>query len=439
MKKEQSILHLLKNLPTNQRTKFVSSLTDVEIEELLYGLEFTGRPSQQIPPGEWKNLLVLSGRGWGKSWYGSKVVSKWARDNPGAHIALIGETVADVRDVMIRGPSGILKQSHPSFTPSYEPSKRLLTWNNGSTAHTYSAEEPDSLRGPNHSHAWCDELFKYQYQQDVWDQLAFTMRQGKKPLVLITSTPRPTALCKKIAADNDTHIIRGSTFENVELPDSFFDTMRQRYEGTRLARQELYGEILDDNPGALWQPADIEICRSDRVDGDGKLLINQMDRLIVSIDPAVTAHENSDETGIVVVGKKGDQGYVFVDESGTYTPNEWGQKAVKLYRGLKCDAIVAEVNQGGLMVESVVRNIDKFVKYKAVRATRGKVLRAEPIAALYEQHRIHHVGFFQELEDQMCSFDPALIAQLDSPDRVDAMVHGFTELFDNQVATPQIF
>lgn len=418
----------------------LNSLSEEELLDFTYNIEFIGRPKQQLPPGDWTTWLILAGRGFGKTFVGAHTVNKWARDNPGCRIALVGQTVADVRDVMVRGDSGIIKQSDPRFMPYYEPSKRLLTYPNGSTCMTFSGEEPGQLRGPQHNFAWVDELAKMMYCDEMWDMLQFGMRLGDNPQVLVTTTPRPLSLLKKMVADPNVVVTSGSTFENASnLPDKFLNELRKKYEGTRIGRQELFAEILDDNPGALWRADDIEIARLDKVDDDGKLFINQMDRLIIAIDPAVTAHEDSDETGIVVVGKKGDKGYVFMDESGIYTPNQWGQKVVKLYRGLKCDAIVAEINQGGLMVESVVRNIDKFVKYKGVRATRGKAVRAEPIAALYEQHRIHHIGYFEKLEDQMCAFDPALIAQLDSPDRVDALVWGFTELFDNQVATPQIF
>jgi phage terminase large subunit-like protein len=420
---------------------FIDSLSEEEQISLMYDLEWQGRPKQQLPTGDWATLIVVCGRGWGKDWFGSKVIGKWAKTTE--NIALIGDNIGEVRDVMIDGPSGILKLARPDFYPDWNKTTSTLVYPNGCKVKGYSGQDPESLRGPNNGKAWVDELFKMRYQVEVMEELDMTMRSGDNPQTLITSTPRPTALCKALVKAPSTVVIRGTTYENYKNNKRFTDQTIAKYEGTRRGRQELYGEILEDNPGALFKTIDIDPYRVksfiEHEDKTTTPLLHEMDRVVVAVDPATTANaETSDENGIVICGRKGDHGYVFADESLVGTPNEWGQKAVECYRTFKADRIVAEVNQGGLMVEATIRNVDTTVSYKGVRATRGKALRAEPIAALYEQHRIHHVGYFGELEQQMLDFDPALGRNQKSPDRLDALVWALTELFGETIKTPSI-
>ena len=362
--------------------------------------------------------LVLAGRGWGKTKTGAEWIRSRVR-NPRARIALVGPTASDVRDVMIEGESGIMASSPPWDRPIYEPSKRRLTWKNGAVATAFSGEEPDRLRGPQHTDAWADELAAWKYP-DTWDQLMFGLRLGQDPRVLVTTTPRPIPIVKQLLGDPTTRITRGSTFDNrANLADAFIDKIRKKYEGTRLGRQELFAEVLDDTPGALWTLSRIEALRVRKPPA--------LKRIVIAIDPAVTSEEESAETGIVAVGLgEDDEGYVLADGSGKFSPDGWARAGVDAYRDWEADRIVAEVNNGGDLVETVVRTVDANVPYTAVRASRGKRTRAEPIAALYEQGRVHHVGVHKDLEDQMTTWDASSGAK--SPDRMDALVWGLTEL-----------
>jgi phage terminase large subunit-like protein len=432
---------ILTELSPEEFDKFLSNMTDVELIDFYYDLEYQGRRKQQLPPGIWANWLILSGRGFGKTFTGAKVVNHWAKTNE--NIPLIGDNIGEVRDVMIEGPSGILKLARPDFMPTWNRTLGQLTYPNGCKVKAYSAQEPESLRGPNNGKAWVDELFKFRAQQEVWDELMMTMRSGDNPQVIITSTPRPTSLCKKLVNDKHTVVTRGSTYENYELNKRFLQETVQKYEGTRRGRQELYGELLDDNPGALWKLSDIESTRVKTffttADGKQKRWMDAMDRIVVAIDPAGTSNEEtSDATGIVVCGRKGDQGYVFEDATFIATPNDWGQKAIELYRTYEADRITAESNFGGDMVEAIIRNIAPNVAYKKVHASRGKAIRAEPIAALYEQHRIHHVGQMTELEDELLTFDPGLGRNQKSPNRLDALCWSLSELFGDVIKVPRI-
>ena len=266
-----------------------------------------------------------------------------------------------------------------------------------------------------------------------------TMRSGDNPQTLVTSTPRPTKLCKDLVADKTTVVIRGATYENDALPAKFINQIVSKYEGTRRGRQELYGEILDDNPGALWKLIDIERARVKDKDNDGKPWFSQMDRIVVAIDPATTSNEEtSDATGIIVAGRKGNEGYVFSDDTLVATPSKWGEEAIHAYDKWQGDRIVAETNNGGDMVETIIRNIKPSVSYKKVHASRGKAIRAEPVASLYEQGRIHHVGCFGDLENEMVEFDPALGRNQKSPNRMDALVWAMTELFGDSFVEPRI-
>jgi phage terminase large subunit-like protein len=375
--------------------------------------------------------LVLAGRGFGKTRMGSEWVRSLAHKYPGCRIALVGETAADARDVMIKGDSGLLNCDPNLTDDSWSPTNRCLTWPNGSRAFTYNATEPDQLRGPQHHFAWVDELAKFRYIQETWDQVQFGLRLGDHPQALVTTTPQPKKLIKKLVADPDTAITRGSTMDNkANLAANAMKQLYERYSGTRLGRQELEGEILGDIPGALWRREDIDDTRVAEAPKD-------LERVIVAVDPAASSHEGSDEHGIVVVGlaRDGDgyaRGYVLDDASLRGTPEEWARAAVRMYRKWRADRIVAEKNNGGEMVETVIKTADRSVPIKLVHASRGKAVRAEPISALYEQGRIHHVGRFDELEDQMCTFsvDNVRNESEGSPDRVDALVWGFTELFE---------
>lgn len=416
----------------------LESLSEADFDALETDWSFWGRPNQFAPAGDWSVWVILAGRGFGKTRAGAEWVrAQMCGATPLArgrcrHMAIVAETAADARDVMIgdgKGPSeasGILQVHPKDFRPVYESSKRRLTWPNGAIASIYNATEPEQLRGPQHDGAWCDELAKWRYASETWDQLQFGLRLGTNPQVVITTTPKPIKLLKSILIDPGTVCTRGSTFENAgNLAPKFLSTIQRKYEGTRLGRQELEAEILDDIPGALWNRARIEDLRVKPVQ------VPQLRRIVVSIDPAVTSGEDSDETGIVVVGLGvNEHGYVLDDASGIYKPNEWAETAIRLYREHRADRIVAEVNNGGEMVENTIRVVDPNVSFKAVHASRGKAIRAEPVSALYEQGRVHHVGAFPLLEDQMCAFTPDFDrkAMKYSPDRMDGLVWALTEL-----------
>ena len=380
-------------------------------------------------PWDWQTWLQLAGRGFGKTRSGAEWVNEQARNDPDGHIALVGRTVADVRDVMVGGKSGILASSPPWFMPVYKPSQRRLTWPNGCIATTYTAEKPDQLRGPQHTKAWADERASWQYD-DTWDQLQFGLRLGAKPQCIVTTTPRATKAIKDLARDAFTHVTRGNTYENREnLARKFIREIERKYAGTRLGRQEIEGAILDDNPGALWKRESMIEAFRVREHPDLK-------RIVVAVDPAVKApneakvkkgefDEEVAETGIIVAGLGVDgQGYVLADYSMQAKPLEWANAVVTAYNVFRADRVIGEVNNGGDLVESNVRTATKHISFEAVHATRGKIIRAEPVSSLYEQGRVHHVGTFPDLEDQLCSWEPGM----KSPDRLDALVWAFTQL-----------
>jgi len=430
-------MELLARQPKAIKEKFMASLSDSDLIDLVHDPKVMGRPDQQLPTGDWHQVLFRAGRGWGKTWTGAHIVNNWAA-TPKTRICIVAANSKEIRDVIANGPSGILAQAHPDRRPEFTEGRNIIEWANGSIALLYSAETPEALRGPQFHYAWIDELFKFKYQEALYDQVLFSLRLGKHPQAIITSTPRPTDLQKLIAADPKTVIINGSTFDNRSLSTSYLDKIRDKFEGTRLGRQELFGEVLDDNPDSLFQWNDI----------DGPRILTRpkdLDRIVVAIDPAVTANENSDLTGIVACGKHlctektPEQYYVLADATLKGSPQQWAQAAIDLYYRLDADCIVAEVNNGGDMIEAVIRGIDPNIPYKAVRATRGKVLRAEPVAALYEQEKVHHVGVLVDLEDQMIGYNPALGSAQKSPDRLDALVWAITELSGGEVADCHIW
>ena len=384
----------------------------------------TARDKQLQPKLDHYIWLILAGRGWGKTRTGAQDIALYALRNPNSNCAVVAPTHGDLRRVCFGGPSGLIsiipKDCFLKSTDQkgYSSSVAEIRLFNGSKITGYAAQEPERLRGPQFHRAWCDEIASWRYPE-AFDQLMFGLRLGNNPQCVITTTPKPNKLIKDLVKRDDCFVTSGSTFENeANLADSALLMLKEKYDGTNLGRQELYAEIIESYEGALWKPQLIEECRTEEeVD---------LQQIIVAIDPAVTSNANSDETGIVVVGKDyKNHFYVLEDLSGRHTPEKWGRIAINTFYEWEADRIVAEVNNGGDLVERLIRNYDFNVPYRSVRATRGKILRAEPISALYEQRRVHHVGVFSELESQMCSYTGE---NNTSPDRLDALVWGLTEL-----------
>lgn len=401
-----------------KRTKILGELSDDEIALLMSDWRFTARPEQLAPNTAWRTWLLMAGRGFGKTRCGSEFVIDEVRQGRARRVALVGRTAADCRDVMVEGQSGILACSPDDFRPEYEPSKRRLTWPNGAVASTYSADKPDQLRGPQHDLAWADELAAWQ-RWDSWDQLQFGMRLGDNPRTIVTTTPRPLTALKRLADADDTHVTRGRTSDNMHnLAASFIAAIHDRYAGSTLGRQELEGELLSELPGALFARRDIEENRCKDAPS--------MQRIVVAIDPATTSKEGSDESGIVVVGMAGRDFYVLADLSFKGTPEKVCRRAIEAYNDFRADRIVVEANQGGDTWRTIIEGINPTVAIKSVHASRGKQARAEPVGARYEQARVHHVGIFERLEDQLCNYVPSMTRE--SPDRLDALVWAVTEL-----------
>jgi phage terminase large subunit-like protein len=382
------------------------------------------RPNQLPPPGDWTVWLMVAGRGFGKTRSLAEQANAWASSGAYKRIAIVAATAADCRDVVVEGESGILATAPSWCRPQYEISRRRLVWPNGALAHTFSAEEPERLRGPQHDAAVCDELATWS-RPEAWDQLMFGLRLGRQPRVCVATTPRPTRLLRGLLAreGRDVVVTRGTSYENrANLAPGFFDAIVSKYQGTRLGRQELDAELLEDIPGALWT--------IDMLDRTRRAEAPDLARVVVAIDPAVSTREGSDETGIIVAGKdERGHGYVLEDLSGRYAPADWARVAVDAYRRHAADRVVAEVNQGGDLVGSTIRMIDANVSYSSVHASRGKFVRAEPVAALFEQSRAHLVGSFPQLEDQLTQFTPDMDrAKSGSPDRADAAIWAMTEL-----------
>ena len=369
----------------------------------------------------------MAGRGAGKTRTAAEWLCWEAIRQPNTRWAIVAPTYGDARDTCVEGESGvlaILRRYKVLRDKGWNRSMGEIYLNNGSQIKLFSADKPDRFRGPQHHGAWCDELAAYRYT-DAWDQLQFGMRLGDKPRIVVTTTPRPTALIRSLAGRNDgsVAITRGSTFDNAaNLAPSALLELEARYHGTRLGRQELYGEILDDVEGALWTRGVIERNRLQKAPA--------LARIVVSVDPAVTNNADSDETGIIVCGSDTQgNGYVLADYSFRGSPLDWASKVVQVFQDHKADSILVEVNQGGDMVASVLRQVKQGLPIREVRAHVGKRLRAEPVAAMYEQGRIHHIGEFAQLEDQMTNWTADMP---DSPDRLDAMVQGFQDLLATQ-------
>ncbi|MDE2454398.1 MAG: DNA-packaging protein [Burkholderiales bacterium] len=385
---------------------------------------------EQLPPaGYWTYWLILAGRGFGKTRTGAEWVRQEVRAS--RYVNLIGATADDARDIMIEGESGILAICPKRERPEYKASQRKLLWPNGATSLIFTADEPERLRGKQHEKLWADELAAWRYPE-AWAQAKFGLRLGNQPRACITTTPKPSTLVRTLVADPATHVTRGTTYANrVNLAPAFFDQIIKTYEGTRLGRQELNAELLDDNPHALWNRAQIDALRRPALTpGTRDEFLKTQKRIVVAIDPAVTSNPDSDETGIIVAGRdREDHLNVLADLSRIGTPEQWARAAVGAFHAWGADRLIAETNNGGDMVEAVIRQVDRLVPYRKVTASRGKTIRAEPVAALYEQGRAHHIGPFDRLEDQMCAFDPTESQRAKSPDRMDALVWAATELF----------
>ncbi len=387
------------------------------------------RPDQITPPGNWLTWLILAGRGWGKTRTGAEDVAWYGMENPGARIAVVAPTSADARDTCVEGDSGLISVLPQGAVKTWNRSLGELILVNGSRFKTFSADEPERLRGPQHHRAWADELAAWRYPE-AWDQLMFGLRLGKHPQAVVTTTPKPTALVKQLASSSTSRITRGSTFDNAaNLAPSALAMLKARYQGTRLGRQELEAEILGDMPGALWSMASLDAYRLTAAP--------KMGRIVVAVDPAVTNTENSDKHGIIVAGMEaeGQRGIVLEDASMNGGPAEWARRAVSLYRSWGADGVVIEVNQGGDMVAHTLRTIEPNLPIIEVRASRGKHVRAEPIAALYEQGRCAHVGAFPELENQMTQMTAQGYEGEGSPDALDACIWAMTELFPGMTET----
>jgi len=424
LQEKTEISYSEKNNSLLKSEKYLTRLTSLNQKILLKHLSWckTARPKQITPKGDWNVWLILAGRGWGKTRTGAQDIAFYGLTKPNSRIAIVAPTHRDGRDTCIEGVSGLLSCFDKDLIENWNRSIGELALKNGTIYRTFSAEQPDRLRGPQFHRAWCDELGAWK-NADAWDQLLFGLRLGDKPQIVVTTTPKPTDIIKELVNSKDSLVTRGSTFENKDnLAESAVRKLEEKYKGTRLGRQELYAEILEDVEGALWHRNMIQKALLKSTEN-----IPIYTRTVVSIDPAVTQNKNSNETGIVVCARGEDNKFYVIDDvSGKYTPDGWARVAVDTYYKYEADKIIAEVNNGGDLVERVIRNIDGNISYGSVRATKGKYLRAEPISALYEQDRVKHLKPFQFLEDQMANYNPATFTG--SPDRLDALVWGLTEL-----------
>jgi predicted phage terminase large subunit-like protein len=414
--------------------EFLGGLSEGALLALPWMFEFWALPHQLPPDGAWKTWVIMGGRGAGKTragaeWVRAEVEGAGPLDaGRSRRVALVGETVDQAREVMVFGESGILACSPPDRRPEWQAGRKQLVWPNGAVAQVFSAHEPDSLRGPQFDAAWVDELAKWKKGDDVWDMLQFALRLGDHPRQVVTTTPQNVGVLKGILRNPSTVVTHAPTEANrAHLAASFLEEVKGRYGGTRLGRQELEGLLLEDAEGALWTVGGLERCRVEAVP--------ELTRIVVAVDPPVTGHGASDECGIVVVGVVAEgpvqdwKAWVLEDASVQgASPDGWARAAVAAMERHGADRLVAEVNQGGDLVEAVVRQVSGHVPYRGVRASRGKVARAEPVAALYEQGRVRHVRGLGRLEDQMCRMTATGYEGKGSPDRVDALVWALTAL-----------
>lgn len=420
--------------PAAATDDFVQGLGEAELRALPYLFDFWALDHQRPPEGDWRTWVILGGRGAGKTRAGSEWVRSLVEGtrpgDPGRarRVALIGETIDQTREVMVFGDSGLLACSPPDRRPVWSATRRMLTWPNGAEAQIFSAHDPEALRGPQFDAAWVDELAKWKRGQEAWDMLQFGLRLGTDPRACVTTTPRNVPLLKDLLTSDSTVQTHAPTSANrANLADGFLAEVERRYAGTRQGRQELDGVLMADAEGALWSAASLEGCLVDEMP--------DLDRIVVAVDPAVTAHAGSDECGIVVVGAMTsgppqDWRAVVLEDAtvAAASPLDWARAACAAMERHGADRMVAEVNQGGAMVETVIRQIDPLVPFRALHASRGKVVRAEPIAALYEQGRVSHLRGLGALEDQMAQMTARGYLGQGSPDRVDALVWALYEL-----------
>lgn len=455
-----------------ERRALFFSLNRRQQQDVLYHWNFWARPEQRPPAGDWSIWLIMAGRGFGKTRAGAEWVRQIAECDGSARLALVGANYAETRTVMVEGESGLLSIAPPKHRPNWEPSLKRLTWENGAQAHLYSAAEPEGLRGPQNSHAWCDEIAKWinnaGQAEAAWDNLKMGLRLGYRPQMVATTTPRPVPLVRALA-NGEAVITRGRTQDNdLHLPVAFLTAMEGDYGGTRLGRQELDGELIEDVEGALWTRAMIEGCRVDAIrhaelvsasrasglanpnghKGTARRsgsrirsgMTDIMTRIVIGVDPPASA--KGDACGIIVAGLGADgKAYVLADASvEKASPETWARKVADAADRFDADRVIAESNQGGAMVQSVLQAAKISLPVKLVHASRGKVARAEPVAALYENGRVHHVGAFPQLEDEMCGL---LIGGCyegpgRSPDRADALVWALTELMLGKNRVPRV-
>lgn len=420
------------DLPQDERTAMLRSLDEDALNQLLWQWRgWQARPDQLAPPGDWDTWILRAGRAFGKTRTGAEWVRELIDSGEYGRIALVNDTAADVRDVMVEGPSGVVSVCPPWDKPKYEPSKRRVTWPNGAVAILYAAESPEMLRGPEHDAAWCDEPAKWKNLRKpdreggtAYDNLKMGLRRGKHPRMLLTTTPRRIPEVQRLLSDPRAVVTKGSTYANRRnLPANFIAEMQAKYEGTVLGRQELHGDLVADVEGALWNHKLIEKYRVHEHP--------QLIRIGIAIDPSTTSGARSNEAGIIAGGLAANgHAYILADGSLKASPAGWARQALSMYAALEADVVVAEVNQGGEMVQQTLNSIleaGENFRYEAVHATRGKLTRAEPISGLYVSGKVHHVGSFPELEDQMCTWLPGQ----DSPDHMDALVWLLTFFFPN--------
>ena len=425
---------LIASAQASWQKQFLEMLTPDQLEALPYLFDFWAMPHQIAPPGDWRTWVILGGRGAGKTRAGAEWVRRMVEGAlphaPGEarRVALVGETMDQAREVMVFGDSGILSVCPPDRRPEWVAGRRLLVWPNGAEAQVFSAHDPDSLRGPQFDAVWADELAKWRKGGEAWDMLQFALRLGDSPRACVTTTPRRSQMLRELLDLDTTVVTHAPTQANrANLADSFLKEIEGRYGGTSLGRQEMDGVMLTEVEGALWSSDDLAGCQSDDLPA--------LDRIVVAIDPPGTSHAGSDQCGIVVAGvsMKGPphewRAVVLEDASmSAASPTAWAEAAIAAMRRHGADRLVAEVNQGGDMVEAVLRGVDGMVPYRSVHASKGKVARAEPIAALYEQGRVSHIRGLSDLEDQMAQMTNRGFEGKGSPDRVDALVWALYDL-----------
>ena len=436
----------LRKLPKPKVDELFKQLGPKKVEELKHTWSFWARDEQLEPEGNWNTWFINAGRGFGKTRAGVEWVREKVKQGS-KRIAAVAATNSDIERVMVKGESGFLSvcwEGDKTYAgkkmgyPEWSPTKRTLTWENGAQVQFFSAEEPERLRGPQFEAAWCDELAAWNKDIDTWAMLQFCMRLGKHPRIMVTTTPKPTKLVRQILKDTNTHVTTGSTFDNAaNLASVYLKAVKEQYEGTRLGRQELYAEVLEEAEGALWTTDMLDQASVKHED------VPHLNRIVVALDPAITSNAESDMTGIVVAGVDvNGVAYVLGDYTDKLSPQGWASKAISLYHQYNADRIVAEVNQGGDMVKQTIHGEDETIPYKAVRASRGKYARAEHISALYERGLVKHVSnppdgaSLNELETQMRTWEP--LGSIGSPDRLDACVWALTDLSLNGYSKPQL-